>query len=101
RWGYSRKIVELYEPLRGKIQDAGLAARSIASLGAAYFRLGETHLAIECCKEVVKLAAEAGDKDYQSLALSRLGITYRSIGRIDEALETFEQALEVARAVNS
>ena len=57
--------------------------------------------AAESVREAQQIAAERGMRHSRTDSLGQLGIAYRLMGRLDEAVELHEQAVGVAREVGS
>ncbi|MFJ9842505.1 BTAD domain-containing putative transcriptional regulator [Kitasatospora sp. NPDC101155] len=84
----------LAEP--GGTADAAMTAYVHYVLGLAYQVLGRLGDAAEQMRSCIGCAGPAGDLDRESAARSRLADILRLIGRVDEAVQEAERALDLA-----
>ena len=57
-WGYNRQVIELYERLRGRLDDPDARESSVGVLGTAYQNVGQVRKAIESYAETLGLARD-------------------------------------------
>ncbi len=98
-WGHARKIVELREQLRGKLDDKNLETVNFTHLGHAYSNLSDFRQALECYKKGLQLDQELGNRWNEGISLGSVGSTYWNLGHYNQAIEHQEQALVISREV--
>ncbi len=96
-WGHSREVVKLHERLQGRLDDPNLKQDSLGSLGNAYYRIGRTRNALDCCEQALAIARETGDRNNEGSWLGNLGNCYADLGQTQQAIEHYQQALAIAR----
>ena len=60
-----------------------------------YFNHDFFNDALRCSEEMLNIAEQIGDLNWQSLALSNIGIIYNKMGNLSEALDWYEKSFQV------
>ncbi|MCD4805963.1 MAG: tetratricopeptide repeat protein, partial [Desulfobacterales bacterium] len=63
------------------------------------YQKSETDIALDYSYKLLKLSARSNDKFHQAVALSYIGLIYRSKGDADKALKYLKQALEINKEI--
>jgi tetratricopeptide (TPR) repeat protein len=74
--------------------------RLAVNLGEACLRQGDLTGAKNYLNEARVIAAEIQDHEIEGHTLSNLGLVYQDLGELDNALESFQQALSIFRDTN-
>jgi tetratricopeptide (TPR) repeat protein len=98
-WGHVRLLIELHEPLQGRLTDPDLQMSSLNMLGAAYTVTGQMRKAIGCYEQGLALAREAEDRGWEGAFLGNLGNAYAYLGQTARAIEYYQQALTIRREI--
>ncbi len=64
--------------------------------GTLYTRMGDYKNALLYDNRTLKLAIKLGDRKGEAFDLNNIGMIYRNIGKLDNALEFYEKALKVS-----
>lgn len=83
------------------INAEALAAKASGNLGWAYLNLGDNERALELFLEAVKSTARRGDIHSELGWITSAGDDYRSTGDLARAIESYGQALALAKQLNS
>jgi tetratricopeptide (TPR) repeat protein len=71
------------------------------TIGHSYYKLGEYGPAAEHMTRVLELFRQTGPAEAVGQRLNDLGNIYRAQGRLDEALELYQEALQLSRAAHA
>ena len=82
-------------PLADEIGDPSLRARARIALAAHLGNTSQYDAAMDMAREVLVLSREAGDRKHEALAHEYLGLITMSQGKLDEAQQHNEAALEI------
>src|SRR3954469_18049211 len=85
--------------LAQKLNDPAWANRARGELGLVAFLQGDTNSAIVNLGQAIKVAETNGDTPSLVRRLTLFGHGYMELGRPEQALDFYERALKVARAV--
>jgi CHAT domain-containing protein/Tfp pilus assembly protein PilF len=98
RLGNDQRAIEIYKDLEGSPQLRPEALAHIyANLGILYRHLGDTEKALETYRKAQQLFTEKKDADGQLGVLKNIGIVFGlNLGRLQDALKTFDAALALA-----
>ncbi len=101
--GRFREGLQILAPfLDGQVRKA-MTPQSVGSLlatvGLAYFHLGEVEKAIEYHEQALMIAREIGDRHGEGADLGNLGLGYASLGEMEKAIEYYEQGLLINREI--
>ena len=88
----------LLEPQDTRDIRAGMAHNDRGLFAAVYLRLGQPREALELATEALEQLTEGGDRFYEAELYRLRGEALRVLGREPEARESFQRALQVARA---
>ena len=69
-------------------------------LGRAYFLQGEIEVALKATSKALEIRKKIGNSHHIALSLNLLGAIYEKIGKIDEALQYFEQGLVYSQKIS-
>ena len=78
-----------------------LAQGAAGNLGWAYYELGDDERALDQFLAAEKTASQLGNVRYHLKWLSTAGYVYRDSGDLSRAAQSYRQALELARQINS
>ena len=87
--------------LSASSQFADIAQNALGNLGWAYYRLGESEKAEGLFVEAEKRATELGDVTDEVKWLTTVGYIYLDAHRYDDAERSYQQALDLAKRINS
>lgn len=99
RMGKFQRALDLYLEVEAGEPNwpAAFEGRMLANMGALYRHLGDPYKAVETYDDALRLYRTGDDVDGESGVLLNLGIAQAlDLNRTDQALTTFEQALELA-----
>jgi tetratricopeptide (TPR) repeat protein len=68
---------------------------NLAALGQAYAKLGETHKAIECFEQQLRITKEIGDHRGEGIALWNMSLALDQLGKRAQAIECAKAALRI------
>jgi CHAT domain-containing protein len=78
-----------------------LAQLASGNLGWAYYKLGDNERALELFLEAEKSAARLGDIRYELKWISNAASVYQDTGDLTRATQSYRQALDLARQIDS
>jgi CHAT domain-containing protein len=84
-----------------ELRAEDLTERATGNLGWAYFQLGDTERALELFIDAKVRAEKLGDIREELKRLTTAGNVYQETGDIPRATLAYEQALDLARGINS
>ncbi|MCX4778558.1 AfsR/SARP family transcriptional regulator [Streptomyces sp. NBC_01264] len=84
-----------------RLDDPVLLSISLASLGAACWKLGYFEEGINVAREGREIAVRLGDRDAEANSESTLGLLQSMLGRYNKALPLLEHAVELARELGT
>ncbi|GAA6619624.1 hypothetical protein NUACC26_054380 [Scytonema sp. NUACC26] len=82
------------------VRDRAQEAVTLNNIGAAYFKLGEKHKALEYFNLTLPVLQAIGDKATEGKILNNIGLLYSELGQKQKALEYFNSALLLKHATN-
>jgi tetratricopeptide (TPR) repeat protein len=97
-WGFYRLTTDLFERLRGKLDEPQFVQNVLYGLGYAYYRMGDIQKAMTSNEQMLELGKKENNPFIRADALVGLGSCYSNLGMSAKAIEAFEQALETNRA---
>jgi class 3 adenylate cyclase/tetratricopeptide (TPR) repeat protein len=74
-------------------------ALALSNSADAHIHLGNFTQALRHAQDLVQLGQESGDRQAQCWGLSRQGFAQRGLGRLEEAIESLEEGMELAKTV--
>jgi len=74
-------------------------ALALSNTADAYIHLGNFTRAFRNAQELVQLGQESGDRQAQCWGFSRQGYAQCGLGRIEEAIDSLQQGMELAKSV--
>lgn len=98
-WGYYQLIINLQEPLLGKLKDNINLARHKNALGNAYRAKGLIKSAIAQYEEIPKVPGIAIQSNALAVTFSGLGECYQELGDYRHAITSLGKALPLARKI--
>ncbi|MBX3196567.1 MAG: tetratricopeptide repeat protein [Labilithrix sp.] len=96
--GYEAVLTQVVEAAEWAGLETTAVAWALASRGQARRRLGRREEAVSDLTRSVAITERAGDLRFQGRVLCRLGTALADARRFAQATQTFERALELARA---
>ncbi len=81
-----------------RVPDPIRRGRALEYLSVVHLRTGRYERAIECTRQAIALAREAGDSALEAANLANLGAFYLKLDRLEDALESQQQALAMIEA---
>jgi tetratricopeptide (TPR) repeat protein len=73
---------------------------ALYALGRVSIRSGQPQEALEPLNRALSLAVQAGNEDGRGRVLHAIGIAYKNLGRLKEALGNYRDSLEIRRALD-
>ena len=98
-WGHSQQVINLREPLQGKLTDPELQVNQANNLGVSYHQIGRVRDAIQQYQAGLQVAKEQHHKQAQGAFLGNLGNAYADLGEVRRAIDCYEQQLVIAREI--
>nr|XP_058959656.1 tetratricopeptide repeat protein 28-like [Pocillopora verrucosa] len=89
----------LLQLIRKSNAELKVKAYTYASLGCAYFKVGQFHTAIEYHQKCLEIAKEVGDKAGEGRSYGNLGNAYDHLGEFKTAIKYHQRHLEIAKEV--
>lgn len=84
-----------------KLGGEDIAQVALGNLGWDFFKLGDTERSLECLLEAEKRATRLGDVLFQIKWLTTAGYVNQEAGELARALQSYLQALELAKHIDS
>lgn len=97
KWGYYKRLTQLWEPLKGKLNDLDLKIVRLQSLGRCYRELGQRDHAGDLLKPALEMARQSKSQEYEVSLLDELGLTCRVQGDTHLAIVFYLSSLQMAR----
>lgn len=94
--GFSRKIVDMINPILTSLNDTYLMT-CYNMLGMAYDDLGRYQDALDCHTVALPLARAENNRPAEAAHLSGMGLQFSNLGAYEKALEHYELALIISR----
>ena len=93
----STLIKELDAYLSGNKKKKNIIIEKTFSIIIEAYQKSEADIALDYSHKLLKLSTKSNDKFHQAVALSYIGLIYRSKGDADNALKYLKQSLEIAK----
>ena len=74
---------------------------SLTNLGAIYYELKESVIAIESCHQGLLIFQEIGDREKGIWVLNNIGTYYFALDQYDKAVEAYITAIELSRSIGT
>ncbi|HAE59867.1 MAG TPA: hypothetical protein DCG54_10285 [Anaerolineae bacterium] len=98
-WGHYRLMIQMYEKVQAKLQDANLKMGNLNGLGLAYRELGNARKSILYFEQGIPAAQGAKNRQAEGAFLGNLGEAYTALGEVNKAIEFHEQSIIIAREI--
>ncbi len=92
-WGHYGLLIELYLRLKDNLLGTELLAPVMSMLGWSYYSMGRFSEALDGFQTGLRAARESADCQEEMVILSSLGVTYRNLADIPQAMKCYEQSL--------
>jgi predicted ATPase/class 3 adenylate cyclase len=96
---YAEALRRLEDALAPGVEDAQLTARALHSLAALESYVGRYTAAVACLEEAIEIWRAIGDESERLRTRNELGMALYRGGDPSQALQVYEQNLEVARSL--
>jgi CHAT domain-containing protein/tetratricopeptide (TPR) repeat protein len=83
-----------------KLSNTGKQGWTLSLLAANHIELQQPQTALELLNDALPLIRKGGDRLNEAYALHWLGDVYRLFGKADEAIEYYQQALDLSQPMN-
>jgi len=92
---------ELALALYREVDDRGMEAIILISIGEAYYNLGQGQEALNYYQQALPIHRETGNRIEEGIALNSIGLVYDHLGQRQEALDSYQQALSIWQEVDN
>lgn len=97
----ARRLLEESLPVHREQGDHGLVAHALGTLGWASLEAGDTEAALALTREAHEVASGGASPYIESASLWQIGVCLAVDGRLDEAEQTIEDSIELARSLGN
>jgi CHAT domain-containing protein/tetratricopeptide (TPR) repeat protein len=102
RYEESLKLAQEALAIQRRIDDLNGEQNTLIAIASVYNSLGDQAQAVEYVEEAIEIAHRTGDRESEIGNLWNLGVIYiNELKRYDEAAATYQEALAIARAMQS
>ena len=101
RLGYSRRMLEEWKMLEGRLISESVVAYNSGNIALCFSELGDLRTAIKYHKQVLKAYRKQEDRKNEGRAFGNIGAAYLGLGENRKALDNFEQALKIHHEVGN
>lgn len=99
-WGYYTEVINLLEPLLGKISTHA-EAQCLRGLGNAYQLHNRFLDAFECFQKGLAIAQKIGKRELECHFLVGIGNFHRIHGNYEESMDNFQQGLILSKEIDA